>query len=369
VIGDPRQSIYGFRGASGGVFERLATDFPEARQVTLTLNYRSAPELVAVGNAVFGEEARLEAVRTDPGQARVMEVLNEYQEAAWVVDQIEAGVGGTGMLAASGDEPEAASFRDYAVVYRTHRAAATLTRRLAESGLPYQVAGEGSPYERPEIRDVVTALEQLVGAEAAASTGVSGSEFLAADDPGGAWLWDDVRPLVGQASVAELVRVIAERIGGFDEPAKRQELAQLAAVMVRFGSDARAAVRYLAELRESDYYDPVAEAVTLTTIHAAKGLEFEHVFVLGAEEGLLPHARPGAGPADVDEEQRLFYVAVTRAKRRLDVLHARERGGRAARVSRFVRGLPAERLVDPDLAKQERKRTLARVKRAQGTLF
>ena len=356
VIGDPRQSIYGFRGASGDVFERFEQDFPDARKVTLTLNYRSAPEIVRAGNAVFADApVQLAAVRPTAGRVRLVETLDEYREAAWIVSEIEAGVGGIGMLGVGADDPEATGFRDYAVLYRTHRVAAALVRKLDESGIPFQIAGEGSPYERTEVRQIVDALTLLAGE-------------TADGDTAGAWLWAELRPLVGQVAVTELLQRVADQIGGYEEAARQRELGQLLSVATRFGSDAVAAAGYFAALRESEYYDPAAEAVTLATIHAAKGLEFEHVFVLGVEDGLLPHQRPGAA-VDSGEEQRLFYVAVTRPKRWLDLVHARTRGGQSAVVSRFVAPLAPELVTDPGLARQERKRSAVRAKKAQGRLF
>jgi superfamily I DNA/RNA helicase len=355
VIGDPRQSIYGFRGASGYVFEQFSQDFSGALVVNLRINYRSAPELVAAGNAVFGAGADLVAGVTAGGRARAMETLNEYSEAAWIVAEIESAVGGTDLLKASGIEPVAAGFRDFAVVYRTHRSAQALVRRLDDSGIPFQVAGEGSPYERPPVADVVAVLRRLAGGGAA--------ETLEDE-----WLHHELEPLVGNISVADLAEQAAGHLGVMRDDESRRELERLMSVSVRFGTDLRKAVRYYDELAESEYYDPAAEAVTLTTIHAAKGLEFEHVFVLGAEEGLLPFVRPGLA-SDVDEEQRLFYVSVTRAKRRLDILHVRDRGNEQRRPSRFLDGLPLERMVDPDMAALIRKRRIGRAKRAQGTLF
>jgi DNA helicase-2/ATP-dependent DNA helicase PcrA len=355
VIGDPRQSIYGFRGASGGVFERFTADFPDVKRVDLTLNYRSAKAIVAVGNAVFVSEPGLEAVSPGQGRVRVLETLHEYSEAAWITHEIEAGIGGIDMLQGQTDEPEATSFRDYAILYRTHRSAMALQRRLLESGLPYQVVGEGSPYEQPIIQMIVIILRQLGGEELPGNLEVQ-------------HVTDQLKNLVGQVSVAELVREITVRLGKLNEEKIKGELAQLTSAAVQFGMDMAAAGRYFRQLSESEYYDPSAEAITLTTIHAAKGLEFEHVFVLGLEEGLLPHKRHDMAD-DVDEERRLFYVAVTRARRQLDLIHARERGGERSEPSRFLVGLPVERTVDPTLVDSVRKRERRRMERAQGALF
>jgi len=144
------------------------------------------------------------------------------------------------------------------------------------------------------------------------------------------------------------------------------DIRQLLAVLVQYKT-LPAAVAHFDELAGTDFYDPQADAVTLLTIHAAKGLEFAHVFVVGAEEGVLP-----SGRGTLPEEKRLFYVAVTRAKQRLDVLYTKIRGGQKATVSQFVADIPAKilpRLADPALLGDERRAQKRKAKRAQTTLF
>jgi superfamily I DNA/RNA helicase len=195
------------------------------------------------------------------------------------------------------------------------------------------VAGDGSPYEHPDVQRLLAAMGR------------------AAEDG------DAIGPPV---VVAE--RLVTRLLGIVPGP----ELRQFLNALVRFEA-VPAAVEHFARLAEQQFYDPAAEAITLLTIHAAKGLEFPVVFVVGAEEGVLPHAR-----ADVEEEQRLFYVAATRARERLEILHTKHRGGQPASLSRFVTDWPAsvaERLIDPDMAAQERTARQRSAKRSQGSLF
>lgn len=381
VIGDPRQSIYGFRGAGIGMFDRFATDFPEHQAITLNTNYRSARGVVAFGNAVFPDAVALVPAAGREGRVRLLQTLNEYSEADWIVGEIEASLGGTDLLRAGeaghSPAPEGERFNDFAIIYRTHRASQALQRRLAESGIPYQVAGEGSPYERPEIRCLVAALRYL-----ATGGGDDGSVLLGQPALSGlaqtqqAALLEAWRDLVFQEATASgLATTLATQLGfGQADGAARRDLAQFIGTLVRFGPTSQglaAAVGHLDDMAQSQFYDPQADAVALLTIHAAKGLEFRHVFALGVEEGLLPHYRPGV-QADIDEEQRLFYVVATRAKDRLDLTYTKTRGGQPATLSRFVSGfaLPElERLVDPAMPALERKRERRRIERSQGTLF
>ncbi len=340
VIGDPKQSIYGFRGASAEIFDRFKRDWPGASVIALSINYRSTPQVAAVGNAVFSNSPSLLAHRQDAGQARCIEVLNEYSEAEWIINSIEQQIGGSTMLRSSdhhATQDEAGHFRDFAILYRTHRMAMTFRHLLDESGLPYQVAGEGSPYAQAEVMAIIEALRSAEQ--------------------------NDSEP------VSKLItrKATATRFDPQSPP-----LRMLINAAVRFDDAGLLAyLEHLDTIAEQEFYDPAADAITLLTIHAAKGLEFRHVFLIGVEEGLLPHHRKGAR-VDMDEERRLFYVAVTRARDRLDILHTKKRGGDASKLSRFVSSMDPTiltRLNDPEMAAQQERLRKRAIKRSQTTLF
>ena len=355
VIGDPNQSIYGFRGASGTIFDEFKADFPKHQAVTLTTNYRSVPEVVHLSNALFNNDVDLEAHHRTSGLVRAVQVLNEYGEAAWVLAEIQRAIGGGDMLKAVSDDDRTQHRRlsDFAVLYRSRPAAIVFQKLLAESGLPYQVVGDGSPYDQPQVQAIVALLRTALNREPITLEGYGSAQR---------------RLLEQQLSRADeaLPSVLVEKllpILGF-EPSP--ELQQLAGVMVRFKKVADA-VAYFDDIAEHGFYDPNADAITLLTIHASKGLEFPQVFLIGAEEGILPSAR-----GDNDEEKRLFYVAVTRARERLEILHAKNRGGQKSEASRFVTGLPADALkrhTDPDIENQVRRIAKRAAKNSQTTLF
>lgn len=351
AIGDPQQSIYGFRGASGDIFATFQRDFPRAKTVTLTHNYRSVPEVVRMANAVFTDAADLLPTIQTAGRARAVQVLNEYGEAHWIVNEIEKRLGGTDFLRSHevGESNELCRFQDFAVLYRSHFAARTMQRVLAESGIPYQVAGEGSPFEQPAVQQIIAVLR-----------------YLYADDP-----LEPPDELAAEQFAAKkslpLSKLVPEIIAAFG--LDDENLTQFTNGLLRFDyAGAAAFLQHVAEIAEHEFYDPSADAATLLTIHAAKGLEFAHVFLLGAEEGILPHKNRD----DMAEEKRLFYVAATRAKQNLDILHAKTRAGQPAELSRFVRDIPESilpRSIDPNIAEQTRQAEKRRQKRAQTSLF
>lgn len=354
VIGDPLQSIYGFRGADGDMFARFLRDFPQAQQVTLTTNYRSARSVVMLANAVYADAPQLQAYSDAAGRVRAVEVLNEYSEAAWVLAAIEQAIGGSNLQKAVSNDArnDHKSLRDFAVVYRGRAAARALQKAFEQSGIPYQIVGDGSPYEEPEVQLLVQLLARMV--DTARPFSVKNMTANQADAL--------IEKLDSTLPPADIAEKIIKTCGTVITPALRQFCGSL----VRFKAVAQA-VAHIDDIAAQDFYDPRAEAVTLLTIHASKGLEFDHVFLIAAEDGVLPSKK-----GDEHEERRLFYVAVTRAKSSLDVLHARFRSGEKAVRSRFVRELPQAVLpsqIDDALAGDERRAAKRQAKRAQASLF
>jgi DNA helicase II / ATP-dependent DNA helicase PcrA len=330
VIGDPNQSIYAFRGASGTIFEQFKTDFPQALEIDLTTNYRSASPIVSLANSIFADAPKLTAHSTAKGEIRAIELLNEYSEATWVVSEIQQALGGADMLQASAGEAKR-GLRDFAVLYRSRKAGMIVQKYLADSGLPFQVVGEDSPYERPDVQQVIAMLRTTHNLKP-----------------------DSIHP-------ADIATALVQQAG-----LESREVHQFISTLVRFKTLADA-LAHLDAIADQQFYDPDAEAITLLTIHAAKGLEFPCVFLVGAEEGVLPH-----GKADEQEEKRLFYVAITRAKEQLDILHTTKRGGEPATVSHFITDVPDAILPkskDPNLQGDRRRAQKRHAKRAQTSLF
>jgi len=355
VIGDPNQSIYGFRGASNTIFQQFKTDFPQSSEVTLTINYRSVPQVVRLSNALFPGAADLQAHSGTAGLVRAVEVLNEYGEANWIMNEIHRAIGGGDLLKAVSDDERAHHRRlsDFAVLYRSRSAAVTFQELLTESGLPYQVVGDGSPYDTPQIQAIIALLRARMQGEPIQLEGYTSAEHR---------LLEEALDAVDQANPSALVEKIIEILG--IEPSR--DLQQFAGVLVRF-KDVPSALAHLDEIAERGFYDPTADAIALLTIHASKGLEFPCVFLIGTEEGILPSAR-----GDEAEEKRLFYVAATRARERLEITHARNRGGQRAELSRFVRELPLDALrrhEDPDMDNQVRRIAKRAAKNSQTSLF
>ena len=340
VIGDPDQAIYGFRGADVSLFLRFNEDFPGARTRELTQNYRSSRPIVAgalqavrpsslipgrtlqaarpaglSGPAVPSPRSASGAPRKRGAPEGVPvgtealigwhEAADERAEAAWIAREIERLLGGASFHAldtgrAAGHGHDGLGLSDVAVLYRTDAQAEALGQALTRAGLPFQKSSHDLLERRTGVPEIVREMRLAPDEEAAGSA-----------DPGTAVA----------SRLRGAVRALAARAGGrasaLDVRAAGEVLAPLAR---RCGSDLD---RFLTEISlgaETDALDPRADAVTLLTLHAAKGLEFEVVFLAGCERGLLPLWIPGQGRAseeEVAEERRLLFVGISRARARL----------------------------------------------------
>ncbi len=307
AIGDPDQAIYGFRGADVGIFGRFAVDFPGATTVELTRNYRSSPAIVTAAlqavapSTLVPSRAAAAAAAAggapEPGDVSFHEAADEHAEAAWIAAAVDQLLGGASFHSldsgrADGHGHGKLGLPDIAVLYRTDAQAAALGQALTRAGLPYQKRSHDLLARRPAVADIVREM---------------GLSQLAGD-------------VLGQLTAA--VRALAAARGEHDATvvdirAAGEVLAPLAR---RCGDDAE---RFRTEISlgaETDALDPRAEAIPLLTLHAAKGLEFDVVFLAGCERGLLPLRLPGSGPATPDqtaEERRLLFVGMTRARGQL----------------------------------------------------
>lgn len=302
VVGDPSQTIYTFAGASSRFLLDFPRRWPQASVLRLTRSYRCSPQIIELANAVLSgaterERLRLTSARGPAADVRTRVFDSEVDEAAGVAATIK------GLLADR-------SAGDIAVLVRINAATARFERELQAAGVPYTVRGSARFMQRPEVKRAISLLR------VAAKTPATGS-------------------------TAELVAAALEPVGYSPTPpigqAQREEWESLAALvgLARNHPDLQTLIADLDERAENDDA-PVADAVTLASLHAAKGLEWDVVFMPGLHEGGLPLRYQGE-IVDVDEERRLFYVGVTRARDLLELSYAATGSRREQRQpSRFL---------------------------------
>ena len=334
VVGDPDQSIYGFRGVRADAFERFAASMPSARRLALARNYRSDAAIVDAASALIaGARGALSvAVRATLPRHRKLrhyEAADARDEARFIARDIRAHLGGIKMETAAADRGLGASFRDIAVLVRTKHQAAQLETALTEAGLPVQsVADNGGILARPGGEELLKSFIQNAPARIAQTPALP-------------------------ALVAEFARRHAATLG-HEARALLPELHEAAAC---FDGDSLAGfIDFLTAWQSTDRYDTAAERIALMTLHASKGLEFGIVYMAGCEEGFHPMLRADSAPEDLAEERRLFYVGMTRARQELILTHTRERtiyGKREKRApSRFLDALP-KALLEKQISKRQ----------------
>jgi len=391
VVGDDDQSIYGWRGADVGNILSFEKSFPEATVLRLTQNYRSTQTILRAANGVVkNNTARKEKElwTENPVGERIRVHLAEDEEAE-----------GERMVSLLLETRRVEDRRnsDFVVLYRTNAQSRAVENALRRSGIPYQLTGGISFYERREVKDVMAYARALIQPKDsvawyrilnvpprgigrttldrlqsfAETRELTVPEALEHPELGGAiagpgarkllefaHLFASLRPLTELSPPAFLTELIAKiRYREYlieENPAESAERIENVDELI---AGAEAYLRraedptvegFLAEvalLTDVDLWNDEDDTVNLMTIHSAKGLEFPYVFVVGLEEGLLPHSSSMNDPAQLEEERRLFYVALTRAQQRVHLFHASYRrtwNAAGGGSSRFLHEIPED---------------------------
>jgi DNA helicase-2/ATP-dependent DNA helicase PcrA len=393
AVGDDDQSIYRWRGADVSNLLNFERDFPEAMVVRLEQCYRSTKTILAASQAVIqGNTGRKEKnLWTENPVGRKVTLSSsrdERSESEFVADTVG------GLVSGGFARP-----RDIVVLYRTNAQSRPLEDALRRAGIPYVIVGGVRFYERKEIKDLIAYLRVLVNTrdsvslsriinvphrgigdvtfgrlrEFCAREGISLCEGLEKVDgipdlgAGARRRLKDFRDLLVRLRVLSkskpleaVIKAVAEESGylaylktldSVESVTRTENVQELVAGAYEFTerSEEPTLERFLEEVSlvmDIDLWDDRREAVSLMTLHNAKGLEFSVVFITGAEEGLVPHRNSLEDLAELEEERRLFYVGMTRAKERLFITMAAGRRGfwgwMPMVVSRFVEDLPAE---------------------------
>ena len=325
VVGDVSQTIYSFTGATPDFLTGFTTRYAGARTVRLSRDYRSTPQIVSLANRVLSRSRRgggaltlpagaveLVAQRPSGPAVRFEAYDDDVAEAAAVAEHV-------GQLRSSG-----VPLSEIAVLYRTNSQSEVIEQALSGAGIGYLVRGGERFFERDEVKRAMVMLRAAARTERAGLTGDVGADARMVLGREG---WSE-QPPAPRGAVRERWDSLNAIVELADELGSRR------------GADLDGLVAELGE-RAAAQNAPTVEGVTLSSLHAAKGLEWDAVVLVGASEGLLPISL-AEGPAAVEEERRLLYVGVTRAREHLVISYARARnaGGRASRKpSRFLDGI------------------------------
>jgi len=371
VVGDDDQSIYRFRGATIENILGFDTRNPDAHVVRLETNYRSTGNILQAANLVIANNRGRKGknLRTDAGEGEKVtlhECLNETEEANYISSVIIDG------------RSRGRSFKDYAILYRMNSQSNRLQEVLTRNSIPYRVIGGMRFYERAEIKDMLSYLWVIrnpdddlrlrriinIPARGIGQTTLAKLDAFAAANSVSLWkaldaaekcgfnsgtltkleqfkaLINDFRTAGEQLGADEIYDLVLEKTGYLaqyegkedaESMVRADNIKELKSSIVSYrqrAGEEGSLSGFLDEVAlytDIEAYDADADAVVMMTVHAAKGLEFPAVFVAGAEEGIFPSLRMGSSPEDVEEERRLCYVALTRAREQLYVTYASER--------------------------------------------
>lgn len=354
AVGDSSQSIYSFRGADYKNITLLTHDYPDIKVINLEQNYRSTQNILDAANLVISKNTshpilKLWTEKSKGAKIKLYSASNGFAEADFAVDEIksliDAGVN---------------RYSDFSILYRTNAQSRVLEEALIHSGIPYTLVGGVRFYDRKEVKDVISYLKYLVNPKDTVSKkriekiGIRRFDKLEEFRTGLPENW-----LEGMTTL-DLLDVVIQKTDYLtlfqkeseENLARLENLKELRSVATEFPNinDFLENVALVESIKNSDRSrSTAADRVTLMTLHAAKGLEFPIVFIVGMEEGLFPHSRSLMDSAQLEEERRLAYVGITRAKEILYLTYAASRlyfGEKLSNPpSRFLSDIP-EHLIE-----------------------
>lgn len=364
VVGDDDQAIYGFRGATPSIMQGFVKDYPETKKITLEINYRSGQHIVnGAGRIIAKNKNRfakeIKAVKEGTETVHVQEVKNPFEEAEYVVAEIEKAL------------KEQIPLKEIAVLYRTGAETTVLLETLTKKGIPFEtkefipniynqsVARDVFAYIRAskgpiEVRDFLTIMNKPLRYISRNALGSNGVDFERLKEfyQDKSYMCEKIRQLewdlreLGKRENPYLALSFIRHKIGYDEYLRDHAL--------KNNTDLERLMSQIEELQELSYpYSTFSQwqeqikkttakqkkgsgnALCISSIHGAKGLEYEKVMMIRCNEEVIPHVK-AINLASIEEERRLFYVGMTRAKKKLILTYVKEKGGKAMMPSRFI---------------------------------
>ncbi len=341
VVGDAAQSIYSFRGADFRNIVNFEKDYPNTRIFNLEQNYRSTQNILDTAHAIISKNKthpilKLWTEKKSGEKIEVVETRDEIEEALFILSKVNGN-----------------NLSDFAILYRTNAQSRSLEEQFLKSGIPYKLIGGVSFYQRKEIKDVLSYLRLMqnpkdsVSIKRAEKIGKGRlAKFME--------LYTEISVNMDTYSTLDLLDLILQKTGYLDYLDDKTEegkgrvenVKELRSVAEEF-PNLTEFLQNVSLVEASDgRKSKTSDGVTLMTLHNAKGLEFPTVFMIGMEEGLFPHSRSMLDSGELEEERRLCYVGITRAKEKLFLTYTRQRlyfGTRSHNlVSRFLGDIPQD---------------------------
>ena len=358
VVGDASQSIYSFRGADFRNIVNFQKDYPSTRVFNLEQNYRSTQTILDAAHSVISKNRshpilKLWTEKNGGEKIEVYEAGNEIEEALFIIAHLRGGVENKAGSHLGGVTKR---LSDFAILYRTNAQSRVLEEQFLKSGVPYHLIGGISFYQRKEIKDVLAYLRLLQNP--GDSVSIKRAEKIGKGRLAKVMeLYTEVNIKFDEYSTLELLDLILSKTGYLSYIDDNTEVGKGRVENVKELRSVAEEFPKLTEFLENvalveaadNPHKKTNDGVTLMTLHSAKGLEFPVVFIIGMEEGLFPHSRAMLDINELEEERRLCYVGITRAKEKLYLTYARQRlyfGTRSNNlVSRFLADIPESLII------------------------
>ncbi len=390
VVGDANQSIYSWRNADYRNILNFERDYKNAKVILLEENYRSTNNILKAANSVIknnseGKKLNLWTSSGDGDKVDYIRVEDEIKEATFVIDKIKD-------LVSLGYK-----YSDFAVLYRTNAQSRVLEQTCTSNGVPYNVIGSYKYLDRKEIKDLVAYLNLIynpndsvslervinvpkrgIGAKSIDNIRINayekGISMFDAIDSGKELLWKQIiLELIEEAKELNLTEIIEEVLvktgmrqeyesdKSVESARRLEDLEEFKSLAMNFEDsgiyDLGTFLENIMLVSDTGQYSNNGDEITLMTLHSAKGLEFKVVFIIGMEEGIFPHNRSFESPSELEEERRLCYVGITRAKSKLYLLSAKQRtifGMTSGTIeSRFIKEIDPSVINITNVAKEQ----------------
>jgi superfamily I DNA/RNA helicase len=324
VIGDPNQGIYGFRGADVKFINQFIDDYPKAVLYQLKKSYRCPENVLKASMNVIQEDSEKEFIEgIESGlKVKISENSSDKSEAEYVARTIERMMGGLrffsidSQITEGNEDADIKSLSDFVVLCRIKTQMKVLEKAFKDHSIPYQKIGTESLFNQEPIKSIIEIINFLRNPDQTYLKEKLYKKVKNID-------FKKLKSKISNESVKEEVIEIIDNY--FKEEKDKEEIKKLITFAGNFGNNTDEFLKNIALGTEVDVFQQNLEKVTLMTIHAVKGLEFQCVFIVGCEEGLLPYSLFESQVSDYDEEKRLLYVGMTRAKKFLFLTHAKRR--------------------------------------------
>lgn len=359
VVGDESQSIYSFRGSNYRNILNFEKDYPNLKEVLLEENYRSTSHILNAANSIIKnnqqrKDKNLWTNNDDGCKIKYHQALNEKEEADYVLEEIQKMI------------EKGIPKKEIAILYRTNAQSRVMEEALLKNNIPYKVVGSFYFYQRKEIKDLISYLRLIynsnddvslmriinvpkrgIGLKSISRIGIRAMEkacsMYDAIEDGKEYQFkkiiEEIKLLEPKLTITELIDAILEKTGikqdllnekSLEADIRLENLEEFKTITRNFENqmgivslgDFLEEISLVSDIEE---HRNLTDLITLMTVHSAKGLEFENVFVIGLEEGIFPHMNAMSDSEQMEEERRLCYVAITRAKKKLYLINARKR--------------------------------------------